>query len=80
MIEIFKIEDVRDFWNRDKNPLRYLYTPEMQPFALQEEDRKSIIGYNRLFSVQSLWISIYIRGLLNSNITLVKLIDKELEK
>jgi hypothetical protein len=80
MIEIFKIEDVHDFWNRHKNPVGYLYTPEMQPFALQEEDRKSIIGYNRLFSVQSLWVSIYIRRLLNSNIALVKLIDKELEK
>jgi hypothetical protein len=80
MIEIFKIEDVHDFWNRNKSAVGYGYTPEIKPFTLQEQDRKSIIGYNRLFSVQSLWISIFMKRLLNSNIALVKLIDKELEK
>ena len=76
MIEIIKIEDTHDFWNRQKNPFGYSYTPEMQPFSLTEQDRRSIISYNKLFSIQSLVVSRRLRQLLNINESLIKLNDK----
>ena len=78
--EIGKIEDMHDFWNRNKNERGYGYTPEMQPFSLSQEQRNFIIEYNRLFSVQALYITIRMKDLLNGNASLVKMLDAELEK
>lgn len=35
--EIGKIEDMHDFWNREKSERGYGYTREMQPFSLSQE-------------------------------------------
>jgi hypothetical protein len=78
--EIGKIEDMHDFWNRDKNERGYGYTPEMQPFSLSQEQRNFIIEYNRLFSIQALVITYRLKDFLNCNASLVKMLDEELEK
>ncbi len=78
--EIGKIEDMHDFWNRNKSERGYGYTPEMQPFSLSQEQRNFIIEYNRLFSVQALYVTIRMHELLNSNSSLVKMLDVELKK
>ena len=78
--DIAKIEDMHDFWNRKKNYTGYGYTPDMQPFALTLEQRNFIIGYNKLFSIQAMYVLIIIQRLLNSNTSLIKLIDKEFAK
>ena len=76
--EISKIEDMHDFWNRHKNPLGYNYTPEMQPFNLSQEQRNFIIGYNKLFSIQAMAVSISLKRISSSNNKLVNLINKEI--
>ncbi len=78
--EIGKIEDMHDFWNRDKNERGYGYTPEMQPFSLSQEQRNFIIEYNKLFSIQAIVISYRLQEFLNYNASLVKMLGKELEK
>jgi hypothetical protein len=76
--EIGKIEDMHDFWNRNKSNSGYGYTPKMQPFSLSQEQRNFIIEYNKIFTVQAIWVSIYMKDLLTSNASLIYLIDKEL--
>ncbi len=76
--EVSKIEDMHDFWNRNKKSFGYGYTPEMQPFNLTQEKRNFIIGYNKLFSIQAMFVSISLEKILNSNEALVELINKEL--
>ena len=78
--EVSKIEDMHDFWNRHKGAFGYAYTPDMQPFNLTQEQRNFIIGYNRLFSIQALYVSLSLERILGSNERLVKLIDNELDK
>lgn len=78
--EIGKIEDMHDFWNRNREHRGYGYTPIMQPFSLSQEQRNFIIEYNKLFTVQALVGLVRVGHLLNSNSSLVKLIDKELNK
>ena len=78
--DIEKIEDMHDFWNRHKDYTGYRYTPDMQPFSLTQEQRNFIIGYNKLFSIQAMYVSLNIQRLLSSNTSLVELIDKELDK
>ena len=76
--DVSKIEDMHDFWNRHKNPIGYGYTPDMQPFNLTKEERNFIIEYNKLFSIQAIYVSYILKNLLRSNDALVKLINKEL--
>ena len=76
--DVSKVEDMHDFWNRHKNSLGYGYTPDMQPFNLTKKERNFIIEYNKLFSIQAIYVSYILKGLLKSNDSLVKLIDKEL--
>ena len=77
--DVSKIEDMHDFWNRHKDPLGYInYTPEMEPFNLTPEQRRFITGYNKLFSIQAMYDSYLLNGILRSNYALVKLINKEL--
>ncbi len=78
--EIGKIVDMHDFWNSNENFSGYGYTPVMNPFSLSQEQRNFIIEYNKIFTVQAIWVSIYIKSLLNSNASLATLIDKELNK
>lgn len=76
--DVSKIEDMHDFWNRHKNPFGYGYTPDMQPFNLTKEERNFIIEYNKLFSIQAIYVSLLLKRILSSNDALVKLINKEL--
>ena len=76
--DVSKIEDMHDFWNRHKNPIGYGYTPDMHPFNLTKKERNFIIGYNKLFSIQAMYVSISLKRILSSNHALVKLINKEL--
>lgn len=78
--DVAKIEDMHDFWNRKKNYTGYNYTPDMQPFSLTPEQRNFIIGYNKVFSIQAIYVSRNIQSILKSNALLVELIDKELDK
>jgi hypothetical protein len=78
--EIGKIIDMHDFWNTKQDYSGYGYTPVMQRFALSQEQRNFIIEYNKIFTVQAIWISIYTKSLLNSNASLVWMIDRELNK
>ena len=74
--EIGKIEDMHDFWNREKGG--YGYTPEMNPFTLTPGQRNFIIEYNKLFTIEALVLLRRIKALLKSNKSLVAMIGKEL--
>lgn len=76
--EIGKIEDIHDFWNREKMGNTPLYTPEMRPFTLSAEQRNFIIAYNKIFSVQFQVGLLRIKALLKENAALIQLLDKEL--
>lgn len=76
--EIGKIIDMHDFWNQKKMGTFQTYTPEMNPFSLSEEQRKFIITYNKIYSVQFQAGLSQINYLLKSNEALIKLLDKEL--
>ena len=76
--EIGKIIDMHDFWNTKKNVVGY--TPEMQPFNLNQGQRNFMIAYYKLFTVQVITLSKQLSNLSNSNASLIKMIDKELDK
>jgi hypothetical protein len=77
--DVSKIEDMHDFWNLHKNPIGYDgYTPDMQPFNLTKKERNFIIEYNKLFAVQAISDSRFLKTLIRMNDALVKLINKEL--
>ena len=77
--EFIKIVDMHDFWNREKMGNPRVYTPEMKPFSLSEEQRNFMIGYNKMFSMQFQAGLGQITNLLKSNAALLKLLDKELD-
>ena len=74
--EVGKIIDMHDFWNTKKNILGY--TPEMQPFNLNQEQRNFLIAYYKVFTVEVIALSQDIKSLSNNNASLLKMIDKEL--
>lgn len=76
--EIGKIIDMHDFWNTKKKVVGY--TPEMQPFNLNQGQRSFMIAYYKLFTVQVITLSTQLSNLSNSNASLIKMIDKELDK
>ncbi len=76
--EIGKLEDLHDFWNREKMGNFQSYIPVMKPFALSDEQRNFIIAYNKVFSLQFQAGVSQINNLLKSNAALLKLLDKEL--
>ncbi|MDP3312751.1 hypothetical protein [Lutibacter sp.] len=78
MGEFGKIVDTHDFWNTKKNSVDY--TPEMQPFNLNHEQRNFIIAYYKVFTVQVISLSNQMKNLLNYNASLITMIDKELDK
>jgi len=79
-IEIGKIVDYHDFWNREKMGNFQTYTPDIKTFALTKEQRNSIIMYIKIYSVQFQAGLSQINNLLKSNEALLKLVDKELKK
>ena len=79
-IEIGKIADYHDFWNKEKMRSFQIYSPDMEPFSLTKEQRNSIIMYNKIYSVQFQAGLGQINDLLKNNEALVKLLDKELKK
>lgn len=79
-IEIGKIVDYHDFWNKTKMGKFQIYSPDIEPFSLTKEQRNTIIMYNKIYSVQFQAGLVAINDLLKSNEALVKLLDKELEK
>jgi hypothetical protein len=79
-IEIGKIVDYHDFWNKEKIGNFQKYTPDMNPFSLTKEQRNSIIMYFRIYSVQFQAGLAQVDALIKSNESLVKLLDTELEK
>jgi hypothetical protein len=76
--DVSKIEDMHDFWNLHKSPTANDYTPDMQPFDLTKKERNFIIEYNKLFAVQAISDSRFLKTLIRMNDALVKLINKEL--
>jgi hypothetical protein len=74
--DVSKLEDMHDFWNSHKG--FFGYTPDIQPFNLTMKDRNFIIEYNKLFYVQAISDSKFLKVLLRGNYALVKLINKEL--
>ena len=74
--EVGKIIDMHDFWNTKKNIRGY--TPEMQPFTLNQEQRNFLIAYYKVFTVEVISLSQQTKSLSNSNASLIKMIDKEL--
>ena len=78
-IEIGKIVDYHDFWNRKKMGNFQAYSPDIEPFSLTKEQRNTIINYNKIYSVQFQAGLAQINSLSKSNEALIKLLDKELE-
>lgn len=78
MGELGKIVDLHDFWNTKKNAVNY--TPEMQAFNLNQEQRNFLIAYYRVFTVQVIVLQTQIKKLSEYNTSLIKMLDKELEK
>ncbi|MBI1344562.1 MAG: hypothetical protein GC171_16700 [Terrimonas sp.] len=76
--EFGKIIDMHDFWTTRKNIRGY--TPEMQSFNLNQEQRKFLIAYYKVYSIQVIALTMQLKNLLNSNITLTKMIEKELNE
>jgi len=74
--ELGKIVDVHDFWSTQR--IGTSYTPEMQSFTLNDEQRKFLIAYYQLYKVQVLGILNQLKKLSKDNVLLVILIDKEL--
>lgn len=79
-IEIGKITDFHDFWNREEMVNFQIYTPNMNAFSLTKEQRNSMIAYFRIYSVQFQAGLAQTNSLIKSNEALVKLLDKLLEK
>lgn len=79
-IEIGKIADLHDFWNKQKMGSYQTYTPDMLPFSLNKEQRNSMIMYFKIYSVQFQSGLAQTNHLIKSNEALVKLLDKELGK
>lgn len=79
-IEIGKIADYHDFWNKEKMRISKIYPPDMEPFSLTKEQRNSIIMYHKIYSAQLQAGLVQINNLLKNNEALVNLLDKELEK
>lgn len=80
-IEIGKIADYHDIWNKEKmGSSKKIYTPDMNPFSLTKEQRNSIIMYFKIYSIQFQAGLAQTNSLMKSNEDLVKLLDKELEK
>ena len=79
-IEIGKIVDYHDFWNKKKMGNFQIYSPDIEPFSLTKEQRNTIIMYNKIYSVQFQAGLGQLNALLKSNEALIKLLDKELEK
>ncbi len=78
--EFGKIVDMHDFWNREKMGNKQVYTPEMNPFNLSEEQRNFMIAYNKFFSGQFQFGLGQMNNLLKSNAALLKLLDTELDE
>ena len=78
--EYGKTIDVHDFWNSKKMGHFQNYTPEMKPLTLSEEQRNFLIFRNKGFSIQFQSGLSFFDNLLNSNIALLRLLDKELGK
>lgn len=78
MGEFGKIIDVHDFWNTKKNSVNY--TPEMQPFNLNQEQRNFLIAYYKVFTVQVIVLTTQMKKLSEYNASLITMLDKELDK
>lgn len=76
--ELGKIEDIHDFWSRGKMDKGLMYTPEMRPFSLSNEQRSFMIAYNKIFSIQFQVGLLRIKELLKENAALIQLLDKEI--
>jgi hypothetical protein len=80
IVEMGRIVDFHDFWNREKMGNFQTYVPEMEPFSLTKEQRYSIISYNKIYSVQFQAGLANLNSLVKSNEALIKQLDKELDK
>jgi hypothetical protein len=84
LVEVGKIEDMHDYWRTEKKDKDQVvmndYQPDMMPFNLTDEQRKFLISYNKLFSIQAIVLSRRLKQLVIANKSLVKMIDEELEK
>ncbi|MES2800641.1 MAG: hypothetical protein V4638_11535 [Bacteroidota bacterium] len=78
MGELGKIVDLHDFWNTKKNAMNY--TPEMQPFNLNQEQRNFLIAYYKVFTVQVIVLQTQMTKLSEYNTSLITMIDKEIDK
>lgn len=78
MGEFGKIVDMHDFWNTNKNSVNY--TPEMQPFNLNQEQRNFIIAYYKVYTVEVISLLTQMKNLSEHNASLITTIDKELDK
>ncbi len=76
--ELGKIIDTHDLFNRENN--FQIYTPEMQPFSLSAEQRRFIIAYYKLYSVQFQAGLQWMKHMHVSNTDLLKSLDEELKK
>lgn len=82
LVDIGKIEDMHDFWRSENRTLTSIsnYQPEMDSFSLTKEQRRFLVSYNKLFSVQAIVVTMRMKKLISMNQSLVTMIDKELDK
>lgn len=79
--EMGKLVDVHDLFNTQRiREGNYDYQPEMEPFALNGEQRKYLISYFKIFQVQALSNGIMLQQLAVVNRTLLRIVDRELNQ
>ncbi len=79
--EMSKLVDVHDFFNTQKmREHNFRYQPEIEPFTLNEEQRKYLIGYFKIFAVQAIANPITLQELSSVNESLLRMVNKELNQ
>jgi hypothetical protein len=76
-----EIEDWHDFLNVKKmKGDDFDYAPDMQPFSLTDDQRRFLISYYKVYTIQAYSDGMMLKHLMNINKSLVKMVNKELHQ